>query len=535
MFMKKYSLLVMIIVGLLMVTCKKKNNTVEPEAEPEQPVSQSGSMSFNKSSFRTYEMAEISFTNVTLSDTAYIATVASQSVKAKRINSKLYMCIPDITQATHTVSVIVSGLTYTTSFTKIAPVNIIDPQIYLYAEVDNLIALTSNLQNTLTALSSYTTLTQIPSLQSEITSLFAKLNNLKVQISNLSEIDKIHVATIFSSNKHWLDSARIAVEKLNLMPPPYFKGSVADYFQVTDTDMKVFTLSIINMAACVGITAAAVVAAPTVGSAVVAGLVMGSALGLTEKASEVAMTNLMKNAFKPFESMATFFQKSNNSTLQLIPNNTLKQLVVNGAFRSPYQLDIPSTNTLLNQFNDDTHTLFSSCIKINSMAPQLNLNLPEVLSQKSNFNTYTLSVHSKYLTISDISNPNVTLAEVQRINGELFLKFSTNQITNQQFNFNLNFKSSLGEYTTSISAELGTIPPLDFNYNLTADTIATPLPTGVINVIPSGGLSPYNYNVGGGYQGSNVFFGLTAGTTYTVSVKDAANQIKTKVVVMTGI
>jgi hypothetical protein len=86
------------------------------------------------------------------------------------------------------------------------------------------------------------------------------------------------------------------------------------------------------------------------------------------------------------------------------------------------------------------------------------------------------------------------------------------------------------------TAITGTLQPLDFTYDLTADTISTPAPTGLMVINPTGGVFPYSYSIGGAYQSAtNTYTGLTAGTTYTVNVKDAVNTIKTKVVVMTGI
>lgn len=86
------------------------------------------------------------------------------------------------------------------------------------------------------------------------------------------------------------------------------------------------------------------------------------------------------------------------------------------------------------------------------------------------------------------------------------------------------------------TAITGTVQPLDFSTNLTPDTLATPMPTGIIQINATGGVLPYSYSIGGAYQSvSNTYTALTGGNTYTVNVKDATNTIKTKVVVMTGI
>jgi hypothetical protein len=102
--------------------------------------------------------------------------------------------------------------------------------------------------------------------------------------------------------------------------------------------------------------------------------------------------------------------------------------------------------------------------KIMSYAPSLNVASPKKLSQISTYKTYNLSVHSDYINISDISNPDVSLVSVNKVNGDVYVKFSTQKTTDQAFSFKINYSSPTGQFTHTMNAKLTTttFPPCFF-------------------------------------------------------------------------
>lgn len=510
--MTRISLALIAVVLVIAIACKKTKNEDPIPEDPQTQNPTTGSITMNKTSYMPFEVAEITCNGITLNDTSYNVVVSGTVSVAKKYNSKLYVVMPNIISGNYVLALNVSSKSYTSSFNLQVASVIPDPQVYFQGVITGMQNINQNNQTILNSLSSVTEIYSNPSYQQGINSVNNYLSALTTSFNALSSTDKAMLVQLLDANKHWTDEFQTAVDNLDYTVPTYMKSSL--FFDKLE---EIFTARI-QQYGIPAVTSGAVVSSIVTYGAV--GLVFGASIAPAVAAVYVGVkvaqfgmasyeASLNADLTNNYAAVATdcqgSFKMASVNASSLITNNIEKQLNLPSEYRSLYSADGTSSVTSISKYSADLNMMYDNHLKIMSYAPSLNIAPPKKLSQINSPKTYNLNVHSDYITINNISDPNVNLVSTNKVNGALYLKFNTNKTTNQPFSFNINYSSPTGQFVKTVNAELVMLSPCFF------------MAVGL-------GLPPYTYQWSNGHTFDTLTVNPNLTTVYTCTVNNALNN-----------
>lgn len=533
--MKKLALLVAIIIGI--VACKKDKNGPDTEPTPETP--QNYSLSATKSTYYPYEVMAINSGSVSLSDSVYVATINSSTYTARRGDKSLYLMLPQLSAGDQSLSLKINNTTYTVGFKIIDQPVIANTGQYFNTHLQQASTNITLLQNYLTSVSTVYTST---ALTADINLMNTKLVEVQNQFNSLSPAEQKQVCEVLQANQHWLDSLNYAIDNLNIQKQDYMRGAASPLD--IEIEFNVKTSAFLHAVGKAVVSAGLVymtIKASVLFSPIIAGVMLSGSIYafITSLQRLIAMEGILLNfAYNP-EFLSDLLRNSSSAAAPVFLNNTVKTMTATSQYRTFYANDAFSSNSTVSGFYNACKQFYST---FNTVAGYLSFVLnakPVNVDQLTNYKTYSLVTHSKYLSINNISTPNVLLNSFTKNNGLIQLSFKRNTqdtVTDINFSFNLHYESPYSSHDKTINAVLkgSAGAPLDFTFGTSPDTLSTPNLDGAISIFATGGIAPYQYDRGTGFQSSNLFQNVQAGT-YSVTVKDAANQTKSKVVTVNGI
>lgn len=447
---RKLIIAVFVIVSTIAFYNCKKEKTSEPDPESAPINTITPTAALNKSNYYPYEAASIQTKNITLSGTNYPVTINGMNYTGYVAGNDLGILMPNIAPGNYIVKVIINGTEFTDNFTILSKTPVADPMTYFNNSVD--LDYTFN-QNNLNYLNSLTTYVNIINLQNDIGNLQNQVATLKSNFSALSSTDQQLVADILDANKGWLDSLKLMVQNVDGSLAPYMR--TASWFDAWD-DFKgkanPFVLAVIKTAAAAGLVAGCITAAPVIGTVAAASVTGAVVFKYCSYIKELQAKegSLLNHALDMYQNLTA--NKTATTTIDF-NNNESKEVTVAGTYRSINNTDANNTNPDISAFYGASKKFVS--IFSDAPAPLLSsLGTPPVnLDNQSTFSTFVMNGYADYILIGNISNSNINNS-ASRVNGQLFLTFSTTLTSDIPFTFDLIYVSKLGLLTKNCSAIL---------------------------------------------------------------------------------
>lgn len=432
----KYSVLSLVICLFILWGCKPEEPLTEEPATP------SGTLTLQNGTYSQLELAQIDVSNVTLNATSYSGQIGSETVHVGTLVDQLFFVVPDISAGQYDINLTIEGHDYSVPITITETILPTDVNGYISTQRDVIFDITG-VSDDLSSVSNISNPTEDANNISTYTDV---RNDFDAEVANLSAADQSLLAKYLKANESTFNSVLTINPKdsLNIN-----RGGIGTYYNNLDSDVQDLIVVGSSAALTLGGIMVAYQACPvTVGWSCVAGLAatgVGIKLLLKYKAK---VGNISDKTWTLIETnLANFF---NRSTLQ---KDETYGIQVQGNRRTFYSEDAHSPNALVQSFwavSDKGEDLWDGLkTVVNNIASifSANYTINGVFPHPRHKTTYTsqwLNEKADYLTVTNISNPNVTVASQSKVDGEIRIVFTTNATTDQTFGFDLVYDD--GEY-----------------------------------------------------------------------------------------
>ncbi len=425
----------------ILFSCKKDSNNNPPAAV---------TTAFEKSDYVSYEVASLTSTE-TMSSTTYSATIdGTVGVTLDRTDSILVFIMPVLSTGAHTIKVDLGNGEQTLNFNIVQGNAIADPDQYFqnYVSVYDFRMLNnfSKGDTLLTGIDRSNFLADQQTISNNAT--------LAIQnFSTLSIAEKNQVVQFLDANKAWMDELQASINDLKSIMGQLRMNAVDDYdLRVTDAMNNFLSVKreivnkIPNIVALVGTSCLFL---SPVGCAVAVGIGVGYFITEIQELN-LTIDELMDVIYYPFYNLLG--QRPVNVIFE---NGIPKDLVVTMDYRTIYNGDGNSTVPLVQKI---VGALLVIKQQWNFLLSELPFSLsfgPKDLNSISNYNTSNKRIHSRYLSLSNISSSQIIVDE-NYTDGYFYLIFSNLNLTsNQNFSFDINYiNANMGNHTYTVSAEL---------------------------------------------------------------------------------
>ena len=195
----------------------------------------------------------------------------------------------------------------------------------------------------------------------------------------------------------------------------------------------------------------------TIGAGIGPGLAAGAVLGVMKYRKD--FVNILKaNWVCYIASIDGQFQGLNKKTsIYTFANNSATNFTVTFAFNSLTNNDEGISESIVSEFIADSKSFMSKFNTLNSWLGSYGFQSQpvDITTLTSPLNSQTRSVDANFLSVSNISNPNVSFNGISEAGSKVAFIFSTSQSTDQDFSFDLTYENpGISKYTTTIQATL---------------------------------------------------------------------------------
>jgi uncharacterized protein (TIGR02145 family) len=434
------------------------------------------------------EVAQIKSENINLTDTLYSGTINGQVVQLRNFGGQLVFYVPDIPAGNYEVKFLVNDAEYTLPLTVSALATVPNPDALLQtyiAQTDSAHAAITRLADSLQGSDKTAVLNDLQTITGIITNIYAQYNSL-------SAAEKQEFARTLAANQWWLDEVNTATKTLIQDVATYKNQAVVlnyeDRVMLTifrfETALTVVLLHIPKVALLVAGGAVFGSILPGLGTGLGAALGAGVGIGLMLSDVQLLMASIdrmVNTAMLPTE---TWFCNKTNDFVGFT-NMAAKTVTVNMTYRTVYNADANTSTPIAQRFIKGMAEFRNGLNTISQYLPA-SLRQSKIIQSVTTYKTLPLAVNSQQLSVSDLSNNNVTLVNTDKTDGSLALTFKNSATTDQSFSFKLNYNNSdFGTYEkvvdASVSAE-DTTPPCA----TTCPATVTDIDGNVYNVVKIG-------------------------------------------------
>lgn len=509
------TILVSTILLFSLTSCSKESETVKAE-----PVS----LNPEKSQYAPYEIVTITSSENLFTIKSFTAKINDIAVTIGSNENTASFVLPNLSNGNYDLSFTLNEKNYIVLITVASLSTVLSANEY-FDEIKTSInqnITDLNLQITLLEQNS-TSPNEYATLKNDLIKYTNLLNDYTNSYNNLSVIEKQEFAKTMAANKALIDEYNQLIKDLNSSTTSLKTAqSVQDYEARVQISMAAYIKNIIKTAALVGAMSytGSFIATPnpwvSAGAVIATGFLFVEYCILLDKTCTASVT-LTNKAIKPFELIAQTSQNVFISDIATDSNNQAK-------YRSLIESDSNDSN--------NGSTINTITEKYNSIKKLINdafNGLPSILrpswrmpSLKNTYNSTTRSIFNKYISITNVNNPKVTLQQLNQADGSIKIKATTTETTDQIFTYDVNYMNS--NFTNGLKK---TVNAKVLAVNCNTSTLAVTATTVADNATATatGGQAPYTYAWSNGAIGVSAT-SLTDGGKYTVTVTDALGCTK---------
>ena len=404
-----------------------------------------------KSQYAPYEVVTISTTEKIISLQSTTANINSLEIPLDITDGKISFLLPNLNNGVYTLSFSSNKIKYEVPITVESLSNVLSADVY-FAEM------TVNIQTNINELnaqmneleqSSYYSNEHI-ALKNDISKYTNLINSYTESYKKLTEEQKQEFAKMIAANKTVFDLQSAAINKLSTKTLKQAQ-SVSDYEENVKEKAKVFVESTFHTIDLIPkVVGLAILAQTPIHPFINAGAILAAGIYVAKFMISAATTvtaavNLTAAAIKPSE-----FTSETNKIAALEFNSGIEKAV---------NIQVNYRSLIASDANDSAGTIRSVVESFNTFKEEYTgfiKHLPDLFKPsysmsalKNNFTTTTRSVFNKYISITNISNPNVTIEQYNQQDGSIKIKATTTATTDQTFTYNVNYTNS--NFTNSLT------------------------------------------------------------------------------------
>jgi hypothetical protein len=415
--------------------------TTNCSKESENPESEPTALNTEKSQYAPYEVVTISTSEKIISQPSTTAKINNLEIPLDITDGKVSFLLPNLNNGKYTLSFSSNEIKYEVPITVESLSNVLSADVYFTEMTSNVAANINKLNAQMNELeqSSYYSTEHI-ALKNDISKYTNLLNSYTESYKQLTEEQKKEFAKMIAANKTVFDIQSVLINKLSTYTLKQTQ-SVSDYEENVKEKATVFIESIFHTIDLIPkVVGLAILAKTPIHPFINAGAILAAGIYVAKfmisaTTTVAAAVNLISASIKPSE----FIAETNK--IAALEYNTGIEKAIN--IRANYRSLIASDS------NDSGSTIQSIVENYNSFKEKYTgfINeLPDLfkpsysLSALKNIHTNTTrSVFNKYLSITNISNPNVTLEQINQQDGSIKIKASTSSNTDQTFTYDVNY------------------------------------------------------------------------------------------------
>ncbi|MFK5854767.1 MAG: hypothetical protein QM503_01465 [Bacteroidota bacterium] len=406
---------------------------------------------------------EITYEDIILNSAEYEGNFGNLAVTLYNINEKLVFITPNIPQGEQILEIYINNLTYELLFNVQPATQIPNPEEYISSFIvtqQEIVNTNSNLINLL-----------VPENEIDLyTNELEHINQIFTDASELlqsaSNTEKLEAAMFISANKVELELLQSAVNNYaQAINGLINNGKLGVYdsesaFRNAYSAFVLARIQLISHARKIIVwTAAGAIAGswfPIIGTGI--GAAIGAGIGIGSFLLAVEADNMATNQLLDFESIVDELNTDLNKSDFTFINNQYRPFNISGSYHSLNIEHSSSSMSNIQQFISYLSVFAGLFDKINSKLPEIIQIKPKVINDVTTYNNRTRQIHSNYISIGNISNSNVSIS-TQSIDGDLKLSFSTTEVEDQEFSFDINynydgFSSTVLTKTATLKADI---------------------------------------------------------------------------------
>ncbi len=444
--MKKTSSLVVYCTFILCTIIIFSLNSCSEEAVEEVAVTKPEpiGLSAEKSKYAPYEIVTISASENLFTVQSFSAKINDIEIIVGTYEKIASFVLPNLNNGNYNLNFTLNDKNYIVPITVSSLTNILsadqyfnDIQTSINQNINELnLQITQLVQNS-------TNQNEYTNLQNDVIKYTKLFNDYKVSYNNLSAVEKQEFAKSMAANKAIIDKYNTLTAALNSSNALLRTAQpVQDYEEAVELSANQFIDCLEYTIAHVPIIliGAKLAATPTgifsIGATIATGLVVTSFMFNVSNTAAAAVT-LTNKSLVPFEIIAQNSQTRFSSGVETVTD-----------FQAKYRSLIASDGS--NAGNGSTiHSIAESFTQFKDKYNGFMGEIPSIFrpsyvmtSLKSTFNSTTRSIFNKYVGITNISNPNVTLQQLNQSDGNVIIKATTTATSDQAFTYDVNYTNS---------------------------------------------------------------------------------------------
>lgn len=433
----KYCILMMFVISFLSLnSCSKVDEEKKAETETE-----TLTLSAEKGKYSPYEIVTISAPENVFTSQSFTAKINNIEIIISSNENVASFVLPNLSNGNYDLSFTLNEKKYIVPISVSSLSNVLSADQYfneiksgMTQKINDLNSQIIQLEQNSTNASEYT------NLKNDVIKYTNLLNDYTNSYNKLSVIDKIEFAKTMAANKASIDEYNQLTNALNSSTKSLKKAnSVEDYEKIVGNSSQAFVVSVIYTVGHVPfILAGTKLAATTLNPGVIiaCGILTGSFLVNTAITISAAIS-LTSKSIKPFE-----FISQTNQTIYDTGIETVSD--IQAKYRSLIYLDANNSenggaiHTIVEKYNyfKEKYNGFISEL------PAIFRPSYSMTSLKNSFNSSARSIYNQYVSITNVSNPNVTLQQLNQSDGSIKIKAITTATTDQTFTYDVNYTNN---------------------------------------------------------------------------------------------
>lgn len=418
--------------------------TTSCSKESENPESKPTALNTEKSKYAPYEVVTISTSEKMISLQSTTAKINNLEIPIDVTDGKVSFLLPNLNNGVYALYFSFNEIKYEVPITVESLSNVLSADVY-FAEM------TSNIQTNINELntqmneleqSSYYSNEHI-ALKNDISKYTNLINSYTESYKKLTEEQKQEFAKMIAANKTVFDLQSILINKLS---PKTLKQaqSVSDYEENVKEKAKVFVESTFHTIDLIPkVVGLAILAQTPIHPFINAGAILAAGIYVAKFMISAATTvtaavNLTSAAIKPSE-----FTSETNKIAALEYNTGIeKAFNIKAQYRSLISTDTNDSGNTIQSIVENFNSFKEKYTGFINELPDLFKPSYSMSALKNTYTNTTRSVFNKYISITNISNSNVTLEQINLQDGSIKIIASTSSKTDQTFSYDVNYSNS---------------------------------------------------------------------------------------------
>lgn len=449
------SALILVLSSLLIIfsSCEGINDMLGVDDNEE------GVLSSDEYEISPFKTVEINFENVIIESKEIFGRIGGYDVTLNNIDEKLVFLVPQMPAGPTELEFDVNNTSYSLSFDIKPSVEIPNPEEYLSKFIDEQ---TTAVNNNASLIDEFISDDRREDYHAELENINQLFIDIESLLQTATNEEKIEAAQFIYANRDDIELLQTsvneyisAVSSLNELKQTGVYDSESK-FDVAYVKFVLARINLISQAKKIIVwTAGGALAGswlPVIGTGI--GAAMGAGIGIGNFFIALQADNIATEELTQFEAIVEDISVDLKKLNGNYYNNQKATLIVSGNYSNINSSFQNSTMTKIQEFISYLRTFRDLFNKINEKIPDIMSFKPKVIEDLNSVRKTTKQVNGKYLSISNITNTNVTYSH-EIMDGEYLVTFSSDQETDQEFSFDINYSyNGFSEKSTVANASL---------------------------------------------------------------------------------